>query len=75
MLQADDVIDFAAVESICICDKAVFAQEICAVSYCLTQFRTDPSSHLPDSDAHAPSPGASDAQFQVVIKFRLLVVW
>src|SRR5207249_6287463 len=63
VLQADDVIDFAAVESICLGDEAVFAQKTCAVGDCLTQFRTDPSSHLPDSDARALSRGASSAQF------------
>src|SRR5258705_7871709 len=63
VLQADNVIDFAAVESICLGDQAVFAQKICAVSDCLTQFGTNPSSHLPDSGGLAPSRGASSAQF------------
>jgi hypothetical protein len=36
MFQADDVIDFAAVECICLGDEAVFAQLLCSVGDCLT---------------------------------------
>lgn len=63
MLHANDMIDFAAVEGVYLRDEAIFAQVTCPFSDCLTQFGTNPSSHLPDSDVHAPSRDASSAQF------------
>ena len=58
-----NVIDLAAVEGVCLSDEAIFAQKVCAIGNCLTQFGTNPSSHLPARDGPAPSRGASSAQF------------